>query len=468
MAATNPFQITYNGTAVGGSSDTYQLLGPYVIDKSFRVLRVVFDVMVVGTSASSLRSLSDTLETKFRERDKDLEINTGASAWTWTAGTHYFNPVCSIAKSGDSETDRGVSRAYTVVIEAELPSDASGENGLLEIRTNVGYESSRQRTVTIEGSYTATEAADSATNYVDNADALIDPLLTAIDAAATWELLDEDYDYDRNTANTNFTRQYLELLFNQSQSALDDTDLKDHRVIFTDLSQHPADSRENTQRLRRVVGSYECSIDIVETTDLQAAYEAKVRPHIVESFRSNFSPAVFCLEDRKISYDETTKRLSVSLQFLYQKEGGSAVVQMTQSVAYRENRTIDYTPVHTRGAESPFYADPGWSSIERVWTRSVVVLGDETPQRRLNATPRYNEAGDFDAVGGLHIEGRPAVVSSGWNIVSNTSQVQEEWVGDPTNYEQLKLTSLTETVVERWNDEPARTGGGGGTGPISG
>ena len=164
MVVTNPFQITYNGTAIGGSSATYQLLGPYVIDKSYRTLRVVFDVIVVASSAANLRSLVDTLETKFRERDKDLEINTGSTVWTWTAGTHYYNSVATIAKSGDSETDRGYSRAYTCVIEGELPSDSTGDVGLLEIRTNIGYEASRQRTVTVEGSYTATTTATQTRN----------------------------------------------------------------------------------------------------------------------------------------------------------------------------------------------------------------------------------------------------------------------------------------------------------------
>jgi len=467
MAVTNPFQITYNGTAIGGSSDTYQLLGPYVIDKGYRSIRVFFDVIVVATSAATLRSLSDTLETKFRERDKDLEINTGSTVWTWTAGTHYFNPVCTISKSGNSETDRGLSRAYSVVVEAELPSDASGDNGLLEIRTNVGYEPSRQKTVTIEGSYTATESDDSTTNYTDNADAYIDTLLTGIDGSATWELLEEDYDFDRNTANTRFQRQYIELLSNQSSGTLDDTEIRDHRVIFTDLSQHPADSREGIHRLRRVVGSYECAIDIEQTTDLYDVFDSKVRPFILDTFRANFNPAVFCLEDRRISYDDTTKRLSASLQFLYQKDGGEAVVEISQSVAYREQRTIDYTPVHSSQSETTAYADPGWATIERVWTRTVVVLGDESPQRRISGTPRYNEAGDFDVIGGLNIEGRQNIVASGWNIVSNTSQVQEQWIGDPTNDEQLKLSSLTETVVERYHDQPSGSGTGSGGGPIT-
>lgn len=460
MAVDNPFTITYNSTAIGGSSDSYQLNGPYVIDKSYRVLRVSFDVLVVASSAATLRSLSDTLETKFRERDKNLEINVGSTVWTWTHGTHYFNAQASIAKSGDSETDRGYSRVYTVVITAELPSDASGVNGLLEIRTNVGFEASRQKTVAVEGIYTATTSATSKANYLANADTYINSLLTAIDGSAVWELVTEDYDFDRNTANTHFQRQYVQLLFDQSQGTRNDPSIRDHRVIFTDLSQHPADSRESIQRLRRVVGSYDCALDIEQATDLQDAFNAKVRPHVIQTFRDTFSPVVFCLEDRRISYDETTKRMSVSLQFLYQKEGGEAVVEITQSVAFRELRNIDYTPVHSREVESAFYADPGWSTIERVWTRTVVVLGNEQPQRRISGSPRYGDAGDFGEIGGQNIEGRQQINLSGWNIISNVSQVQEQWIGDPTDDDQMKLTALTETVVERWNDLPGRGTGG--------
>lgn len=462
MAVTNPFIITYNGTAIGGSSDSYQLLGAYVIDQSYRMLRLVFDVIVVATSASSLRSLSDTLEEKYRERDKNLEINIGATVWTWTSGTHFFNSFATISKTGDPETDRGFSRSYTITVEAELPSDSSGDNGLLEMKTNVGFEVSRKKTVTFEGSYTATESANSEANYLANADAKLTAILTAIDGAATWELLTEDYDKDRNTANTIFQRQYTMLLFNQSLNTLDDTQLKDHTVVFTDLSQHPADSRESIQRLRRVVGVYNCSLDIAETTDLQTAYTAKVRPLIVQTFKDNFSPIVYCLEDRRISYDETEKRLSVSLQFLYQKEGGESVVEITQSVAYREQRNIDYTPVHDNSNEMAAYADTGWANIERVWTRTVVVLGDEVPQRRLGGfTARYNEAGDFDNLAGLRIEGTARIVSAGWNIISNTSQVAERWIGDPTEDEQIKLSALTETVVEKFNAEPGSGTGGG-------
>jgi hypothetical protein len=457
MAVDDPFTITYNGQAVGGSSDTYLLNGPYVIDKSYRGLRVVFDVVVTAASYAALQSACDTLETKFRERDKNLVIDLSGNNWTYTAGTDYFNPVATLTKSGDPETDRGFSRAYTLVIEAELPSDDDG-TGLVDVKTHVSFAPSRQRTVSFEGTYSAIDnTTDSEAAYLADGDTRCTDILTALDATATWELVEEDYDVDRNSANTAFTRQYVELLFNQESGNLDAAALKDHRVIFTDLSQHPAASREGIQVLRRVVGSYEAHLDIEVGTDLYTVFENTIRPHVVSTFETNFSPVVFCLEDRRISYDETSKRISAPLQFLYQKTGGDAVIEVSQSVAYRENRTIDYTPVHNGSSEATFYADLGWATIERVWTRSLVVLGQETPQRRIaGEVARYNEAGDFDNLGSLRIQGGREVALSGWNIVSNVSQVEPRWMGDPTTEEQISVTAMTETVVERYNDFPTR------------
>ena len=45
---------------------------------------------------------------------------------------------------------------------------------------------------------------------------------------------------------------------------------------------------------------------------------------------------------------------------------------------------------------------------------------------------------------------------SGWNIVQNASQITPLFVGNP-DHGQMRLTQLTETIVERWNDDD--TGG---------
>lgn len=446
MAITNPFSITYAGQQVGGSSSTYLLHGPYVIDKSFATIRVVFDVIV---TSASLQSASDTLEAAFSQRDQSFSISLSGSTWTYTFGTDVLNSSASIAKSGDPETDRGNSRSYTCVIEAELPAD--DQDGLRSLEVNVDYEASRRKIISMGGSYSATSTPTLASvQYLADFDAEAATILAAVGLGGTYELVDESYTHDRNNHVCNFSRQYAQLLFDQSQGQLDDPAIKDHEVTFTDVSQHPGDSKESIYRLRRVIASYTCTLDIEQATDLQSVYESSVKPILDATFQSNFSPTVFAVEENRVSYDETSKRLSATVQYIYQKSGGDDVVEVSQSVAFREARNIDYTPVHSQGEYSQ-YADVGWAVLERISTRTVVVLGDEEPKRRLGNPGKKkgkNPAGDFDTV-----NAGPNVQKAGWNIVQNTSQVSDQWIGDPDET-QIKLAVLTETVVERWNELP--------------
>ena len=465
MALDGKFQITYGSRVIGGSSDTYQLDGPYALDKSFESLRLVFNVAVVGSSYTTLQSLSEALEDDFRKRDQLLKISIDGSLWTYTSGVDLLNVTASITKTGDSQTDRGFSRAYTCVVEGELPADdgVPSETGLRDLSFAVDYEPSRQKIITMQGVYTATTAEPLATeNYLASggADAEASTFLSTF-AGDTFELVDEQYGRDRNDHTCQFSRQYVELLANQSQASLDDTEIRDHRMTFTETMQQPGDAQESIHRLRRVIATYDCAVDIEETTDVQNVFESKVEPHIRALFEANFTPQVFTIDDRRMSYDETSKRMSVSLQFLYQKDGGSEIIEVAEAIAYREQRTLDATPMYDK-SETAAEMHIGWATIQRISTRTVTVIGEETPKLRLNKTPTVGLAGPVLVAGGGVI--LPFVQKKGWNLISNTSQVSKQWLGDP-DVDQLELSSLTETIVEQWNDLPGTgTGSGGGPG----
>jgi len=442
---TNPFAITYKGREVGGSTD-YQLLGPYVIEKSYQTLRLVFDVVVVGTSYADLQAKSDVLETAFRRRlsaGETLLIDIGGTVWTYTMGSTLLKAAASITKTGNQETDRGYSRSYTCTIEAELPANDDG--GLRDVEVLVDYSASRQRTVTMRGVYTATSAGHAVARYQAAFPGEASAYLSMIDVDAAWELVDENYSLDRERASGGstpsphlcaFTRQYVELLAEQSQGTTDDAQIRDHRVTFTDLSQHPGDSQENIHRLRRVVGTYECGVNIEQTTDLQSVFRDKILEHVKELFRDTFDPQVFGIEEQRVSYDETTKRLSASLQFVYQKSGGSPVVEASYATAYREARTIDYTPTHVRD-ELAAYVDVGWAVVERVQTMTAIIIGESGPVLRI---------------------ANSSVQPEGWNLVANTSQATPQWIGDPESGEQVRVTILTETIVSRFSRKPTAGG----------
>jgi hypothetical protein len=178
-------------------------------------------------------------------------------------------------------------------------------------------------------------------------------------------------------------------------------------------------------------------------------------------FQTTFTPTVFAIEDLNVAYDRTASRVSGTVQFVYQKGGGSAVVAVMQNAAIREQRTIDYTPVHN-GNEFAAEADVGFAVRERAWSRTVAVLGSETPKKRIGERADGGNAGLFDDtlhdVEGIDSRNDGTVQKAGWNIIQNNSQVATEFIGMP-GFPQIEHTILTETVVERWHEVPA--GGGG-------
>ena len=460
--------MSYGGFSVGGTSSSYQLHGPYVIEKTHEEFRLVFDVVVVAASYSALQNLSDRLEESFSKRlehGEELSINIGGSSWRYAQGTTLLNATARVVKTANPDTDRGFSRAYTVSIGGELP--ALTKAGLRNVEVVVQSTPSRQRIVTMRGVYTATESTTAVESYQDEFDDEASVYLTAIDDDATWELVDESFSMDRNVtagepvSNTcEFSRQYVELLLEQSQNTLDDDDIRDHRVVFTDLSQHPGDNAEEIYRLRRVIATYDCAISPeVPSTTPREIYEEKVKPHIAALFQNNYNPQVFCVEDQRVSFDETSRRMSVSTQFLYQTEESEGLVEVSQSLTFRELRTLDYTPSH-EPLELAAAVDVGFATVERIWNRTAIVVGDDAPKLRISRGPIKGPAGLFDAeIGAAGDKGPDAtgafreITKFGWNIIANTSQITDQWVGDPSSGEQIKLSILTETVVERFNIE---------------
>lgn len=466
MTITNPISITYGSTEVGGST-SYQLHGAYVLDKSYQTIRLVFDVIAVGADLAGMVALADALEDGFRARLVNgdvLKITVDSdTTWTYTQGSTILNCVASIAKSGNPETDHAASRAYTVTISGDLPADATADAGLRDIQVQVHRDAARRRTVSVRGTYTSTASGDAQTLYLAAADTVAQPYLTLVGPSSTWEMVDEGYDLDRHKdGNTpdpnicNFSQQWVELLVAQSQAGTDETLVRDHRVLFTRLSAYHGSFPSALRHMERVICNYDCAVDIDETTDLQGTFDDTIRPHVLSLFQTNFSPTQFAVEEQRASFDETAKRLSVSMQIIYVPNGASNVVEVSQSVAYREQRHIDYTPTHDPD-ELSMYADTGWATVERVWTRSAVALGADTPRLRIGQWSTEGLAGHIESMGSTRSPDESnssnAVRREGWNIVSSTSQVTPSYIGMPDDT-QILVTALTETVIERYHRNP--------------
>lgn len=463
MSLPNPITITLDGFAVGGTS-FYQLNGPHVLDKSYTELRVVFDVIVTGEDQDELADRCNALEEAFRKRlqpGETLTIKLADYVWAYTNGGNAHTVESAISKTGNPETDGGVARSYTVSITAGLAADDPADSGLQQLRVDVELTPSRQHVVTMQGRYTATTAGTALENYQGEADAVAAGYLSLLKPSATFELEDENFQLDRMGAGTSpqphvcdFTRQYVELLADQALALRDDPQLRDHRITVTQQANFAAPNAESgAVPLRRAVLTYDAAVDITLTQDLQAVYEDKIRPYLVEYFRANFNPTVVAVEDERASFDETANRLAVTLQFVFTGPGDSGILEVSSSLAYREQRTLDYTYLHDAN-ELAAIADRGFLMMERVWNRTAVVAGTASPNWRLARNDSGDMTRSIGGVSGPDTRNGSNVNRSGWNMISNTSQVSPGFIGQPGTDEVITISTIQETVVERYNRAP--------------
>ena len=467
MALTNPITIVYGDRSLGGSSGTYLLHDPYVIERTHESIRVAATVVVSASSLSSLQSACEDLEDDLSKRDEDFSVDLNGSKQEFTFGETVLNTVATVTKSGDPELDRGLSRAYAIEIVGSLPATAT--DGLRTISTRVDLSPARQKTVTLSGVYTAFDGSTATEQYEDQIDAKATEKLSEVDSDATFELVSEQTEIGRNNHELTFSRQYVELLADQSRAALDDPAIKDHRVYFKIDSLYTGEGSDQLTRLKRATANYSCHVDIDQTTDLQTVFSDKVLPHIKALFEQGYNPSVFAVETVSEEYRETEKFISATVGFVFLPSGSERVVSVQQSVAIKETRSVSMTHVHS-GGEFDAYVDPGWAVRDRVWTRTVRVQGDDTPRRRIGATDTGSGAGPFPSLGGISsVDSRNdgGVQQDGWTIIQNDSDVAEEYIGNPDDGDEMKFTVLSEVVVERYSTRPS-LGGGGLTQPTTG
>lgn len=482
MAITNPLSITWRGTVVGGST-SYAINGPYVMEKAYDRFLMVFDIVISEDSYANLKTKVDVIEDTFSKRlgaGETLVIDLDGNTWTYTTGQTIFNAEATVTKSGNPDIDRGYARQYTVKIEGELPEDSGG--GLREFQVLTSFDISRRRTVTMGGQYFASTGQDATTRYLASFNSVATTYLNFVDSSASWEMVEEGFTIDRNPGDDglpkphtcNFSRQYSEIIANQTLGDKDDSQIVDHRITFTDMSVFPVDSREDSQRLRRVAATYECGVQVDQTTDLSTVYEDKIKPLLRQEFTSNYQPQQFVVEDRRVTLDSTNNRISVTVQFVYQGSEAGTLVEVAESVMVRENRTIDYTYLHGKD-EFGAIADVGFGQLERVWSRTAIAIGNEAPAYRISPSSASGGGAGTQEIGpwthstagisGPDSGSQGAVQEEGWNIVSSTSQVTPQWMGHSDD-QRIELSVLSETVVQRWTQKPA-VGTSSPSGPIT-
>jgi hypothetical protein len=329
------------------------------MDNSFETTVIEFDFITTATTDAAFSTECIACENAFRVPRQDF---------TWTqAGSTLFslkqsdntgldcNP--SISKPGDP-ADTGRSIKYHVRLEFGRPADNTSTAGRRFSTVTVSYSPSRQRTVTIDGMYTALSANGSYEQYLASIAAYATTALSTIDNTATWEKISEPkVDFNISDKFTNFTVIYKEILFNQGAGTLDVAELIDPTLII-DVERFSWDGSDpsgfstgdgssgagvsgisdysgttsptvvsvpgsgpgtttSTQEKPWIINlSYSVGVDKTITKDLVTEYKNVVRPLLIQAAKTEASGASLTLIEDKPEYDPYYNRISVSMQFI--------------------------------------------------------------------------------------------------------------------------------------------------------
>lgn len=356
------YLATYNSFQVGGST-ARQIDGEVrrTTDNNFETTVIEFDFITTAATDAAFATECLACENAFRVPRADFTLTQAGQTLESLKQSDNTGLDCnpSITKSGDP-ADTGRSIKYHVRLEFGRPADNTSTSGRRFNTITVSYSPSRQRTVTIDGMYTALSANGSYEQYLASITAYASSVTTAIDATASWEkILEPKVDQNISDKFTNFTIVFKEVIYNQGTGTRDVAELIDPTLII-DVERLSWDSSDpsgfstsgtsgaqsdgggplgnttgGTGNVTQVMGttgpgttptsqekpwlitlSYTVGVDKTLKTDLVAEYNSVIRPLLLQAAKAEASGNAITLISDKPEYDLYYNRISVSMQFI--------------------------------------------------------------------------------------------------------------------------------------------------------
>lgn len=359
---TRELSITYGSFTVG--LGTARQITEFVKDgDSYETAWIEFEFITTATPSAAFKTEVDAVRAAFRTPRQDCTI-TQESQTTLSlkqSDNTGFDASPEILKDTDDPANTGRSRLFRVRIEFGRPADNVSTNYRRWSWVKVEYDSSRQRTVSISGTYTAGGATASFAQYRAQIDAYATTVTSGIDASASWERIGEpEVTRGETDKICDFVAVYREIIFNQKAGTKDDADIIDPQLVITRELEAPGDSAANIVNVGggssggggttspginsgpngTVVGaqppgqstpnssggnllrpirlnvSYSASIDYTRTTDLKTKWTGTIRPFIITQVQTYAGTAVILLEDKPNFGDLYKNRFSATMTFM--------------------------------------------------------------------------------------------------------------------------------------------------------
>jgi hypothetical protein len=472
-AVSRELKITYGAAVVGGTSER-EIHGPHSMEILFDRFVLNFQVIVRGDTEAAAVAAWTLFESEFNARDNAVLVEMGAqTVETWDpAANTGFNTIANARKSGDLSVDSGRARLYTVTISGETPvSDERNAN------ITIRFDAARRAEIIFDLEYTAEGVQSASAKYLADSPAYMASKISSYLSGRTMKLFSEEYRPDRTDKTATARIHWRERISTGTASVLDHANIEDQTFQVRLNKPAPGDSGQGIVRLRECTAQFVAVVNKEENTDLDALWLDVILPYMDEQVEAIYGPEQIARVDEDAQYIATSNHIVATCAYRL-AIGATDVIESRVTVGFDEDSGIDFTPAWD---DDPLgiYVDAGPQSKLRISRRITTVLGAIKAKSRLGGGGSFfgadfrNEDGSTaqgtGGNGGLEpSSGGGEPNSNGWNLVKNTSNATQLWIG--TEELGFWITVLEESVVERFVNRPSGGGrrGRGGINPGGG
>lgn len=422
MPVTRELSVTYAGLTFGGST-ARQITDYSIHEEDF--VSGFFEFQFITTASTDAAFATEIIAVRnaFRTPRGDLVVTQNGS--TLLSRKHSDNtgldtePI--ITKDGDP-ADTGRSRHFRVRISYGLPADVTGTSFRRDSTVNVEYSESRQRTITINATYTAnsTDGTTAAfTQYRATIATYGASVTNFIDSSATFEVIGEpSVAYNDTNKVVEASIVYREILANQANGTLNDSAIVNPEMSIVRNRLAPGDSTAGmTGPAPRaaagpapgsfaggfaggpgstVVGtppgnpgvtqiqerpyiiriSYACGIDQTVTKDLKGKWTSTIRPFLISQAQTVAGRGVVLVDEKPDLGQSYPNRIQVTMEFFAYLSG--QIVEQRVKVEDTSEYGKRFAGVWS-GDPTEFYKWQGFVERQRKiteFTKKVVTSAD--------------------------------------------------------------------------------------------
>lgn len=470
-AVTRELTVTYGSTTVGGTSDVNLLHGPVLVDRSYGVTRVSFEVFVRSDTEANFGTNVRNLLSAFRTPRQDLTVVQGSE--TLLSLSHSsntgMNAAPRIRKSDRGNTGR--SQRYVVEIDFDEPADLSGTSGRQTATERLTIGSNGVRTITLRGVYTALSGNGAKAQYDSAVATYASGVISALGGGATYELLSEDVQPDDEDKRLDFSRVYRELIADQSQAGRDHAALKGATMRVRPARVAPGDSDTTASRLGEISVSYRAAVDKTQSTDLKGLWDGTILPHIAQRVRTLSGASSLALVRSEPDFDPDTNTIQATMSWMGVL-GGNLIESRTERTVTRGQSEF-LVPVYNGDPLARDKYEIHLDKLLQVETRKLEVGSAGEDAVRGPVIPQQGEGGEDPATGGWEfldedeagpVEGE---APDGWEFLTAIESRRRLSIG-VTEYQFEVLGSVRSALYQRANVVTVTDIGGGGGGGGSG